>query len=342
MIKKKRLSAHKRLQWQFYIKLILLTGGLSGPAYASEHNRYLQYQQAANYTHLKWQNQTRPKVKVALSQLKNYSGIPMEYREEAAEYFYHGKLPGVLNSIVADAFRASRYFAVNQSHADYRIELILDEYRLPFAYAPDDTWWQKLHDQADRWLQTPPSTHVKLTMKLLSADKKIKTWMDSVEIELSNCDLNLFPQPATQINNRNQMTRNYLSTTPGQSFLAATNFLILKAIQRLHQQAPLATVESRFGSEIALYSENANFTVGDILNVYPNHPQKGKSAVSAGQIKIISSNQNRAMAYPINMRADNIVENDWVGLPSLPNFPIPGSLFETTKNCAEVITAEAD
>ena len=52
------------------------------------------------------------------------------------------------------------------------------------------------------------------------------------------------------MNNRNEMTRIYLSTTPGQSFLAATNFLILKAIQRIHQQAPLAIVESRFGSEI--------------------------------------------------------------------------------------------
>ena len=133
-------------QLNFYCKLTLLISSVSVAVQASEHNRYLQYQQAANYTHLKWQNQIRPKVNLTLLPIKNYSGIPMEFRQESADYFYHGKLPGVLNDIVADAFRASRYFAINQDRADYRIELILDEYQLPFTYAPDDTWWQKLHD----------------------------------------------------------------------------------------------------------------------------------------------------------------------------------------------------
>lgn len=326
----------------YIIYLLVFATGSNCLAFNSTHDRQLEYQQAANFTHLKWNNQLQSSIKLRLPPIKNYSGIPMENRDENAEYFYHGKLPTILDDIVADSLIASRYFSINHEEADYQLEFILDDYRLPFQYAPDDKWWEKLHAQTDRWLQTPASTYVKLSIKLSSGKKKIKSWMDSIEVRLSNCELNEFPQPATSHNNSNPIIKNYLSTTPGQSFLAATNFLIVAVIERIHQQAALAIVENRFDGEISLYSENGSFTVGDILEVYHNHPEKGKSTMSAGQVKVISANQNRALAYPLNMRADNIRENDWVTLPRPVNFSRPLSMFKPSKRCAEVITAEAN
>ena len=83
----------------------------------------------------------------------------------------------------------------------------------------------------------PPDTLVTLTLKISSGKKAIKSWSDSVTMSLSNCDLNNSPQAATALANNHEQRRVYLSTTPGQTFFAATNFLIVKAIERLELEA---------------------------------------------------------------------------------------------------------
>ena len=332
-----------------YIQILLVIGSFLGffaayslQAEATISDRYFEYQQASKYTHLKWQNSLRPPITLALAPVKNYSGIPMENRDESAEYFYHGKLPTVLNRIYADTFKASRFFEPVVDKADYKVEMILDEYKLPFQYSPDDTWWQKLHDQADRWLQVPATTHVKLTLKVTSGQKKIKPWMDSVVMVLSNCDLNASPQPATFANNRDKITTEYLSTTPGQTFLAATNFLVLQTIQRLNQEALNGRVEKVSGNHIYLTSHTANFVQGDLIDLYFNELDKGKSALSSGQLKIIQSNQDSAIAYPVSLRADHIKINDWVEIKKTVPYSRPEAYFEAANQCAPVMTAEVD
>jgi len=93
---------------------------------------------------------------LSLNKILNYSGIPIENRLKEARYYYYGKLPGFLELINADSLLASRYFDLTTQSADYQAQFIIDRYQLPFPYSPDDKWWQKLHDQTDRWLQRPP------------------------------------------------------------------------------------------------------------------------------------------------------------------------------------------
>ncbi|WP_444994724.1 hypothetical protein [Aliikangiella sp. IMCC44359] len=333
--------------------LIAVLTALPQTILAADNQPMYEFQQAAQYTHLKWPNRVSPKISVQLNPLVNYSGIPLEEREEKPEYYYHGKLPQAMQRIYADAFRASRFFnpdlqplptntTQEKANADYQITLILDDYKLPFKYAPDDSWWQALHDETDRWLQHPPTTYIKLTMKITSGSKKIKTWLKTTEMTLSNCDLNRFPQPSTAHNNRDITTRAYLSTTPGQTFLAATNYLILNAIQRLEQEAPLGRVSKRFGQEIYLTSDSFNFVEGSQLNLYYDHSQKGKSTLPAGKIKVLKAMQNQAIAYPLTLRADHITQGDWVEMGNKQSQYKPKSHFVAANQCSEVVTAQVN
>lgn len=299
----------------------------------------LEYQQAAKYSHLSWSEVSSEKVTLELSALKNFSGIPIEQREEKPKYYYHGKLPKIMDSIYQDAFLSSRFFSLVNQNADYKIELTLDHYKLPFNYDPEDQWWNKLYIKADRWLQKPPNTGIKLTLKMSSGKKPIKTWIKSVSMAMSNCDLNKHPQPQSYLANKNQVIRNYLSTTPGQTFLAATNFLILKAIQHIHQQPGLAKVEKVIGNQIHLYSPLLTFTNGEFLPVFYQDDKQVKSLFSTGQVEVIKAMQNHAIAYPINLRSDHIRVGDWIEMKDFPEYSNPISVFIAAKQCAPVITA---
>lgn len=301
----------------------------------------LTYQAAAYFSHLNWNQSLADKVSIKLSNIKNYSGIPFEDRHEKSDYFYYGKLPKIMNDIYADAFFASHYFEPKSANADYQVELILEKYKLPFSYQPDDDWWKKLQAQTDRWMQSASDTGIKLTIKLSSGNKKIKPWMESVEMMLSECDLNSQPQPQTWINNKNELIQTYLSTTPGQTFLAATNFLLLKTIQRINQEPLLAVVNEKFGDEIYLTSSNAYFTQGEVLDLYYNHETKGKSIIAAGQIQIIKALQNHATAYPVSLKSAHIKIGDWVEMQQTNHFEQPGSTYSSVKQCAKVEESEA-
>jgi|GEM_PF-2798957 len=311
-------------------------------AQESSSQRYFEYQDAAQYSHLLWQSTLKDPISIELKAIKNFSGIPIDERDEDETYFYHGKLPTVMNAIYADAFRASRLFNPVSSNGDYRVELILDSYKLPFDYAPDDTWWQALHDDADRWLQTVPHTYVKLSVKLTSGRKKLKSWMDSVEMTLSSCDLNASPQPATYANNNNELARKYLATTPGQTFLAATNFLILQMLERLNEEPLTGKVEKIYGQEVYITSDSASFVEGKLVDVYLEHEISGTAPFPAGQLKIIKTMQNRAIAYPVSLRADHIKPDDWVALSPPVPMSQPKSKFIAANQCAPVHTASVE
>jgi hypothetical protein len=312
--------------------------------------RYFEYRQASMYTHLNWTESLSDKISLSLKPIVNFSGIPVENRQEKAEYFNHGKLPRIMNNIYLDAFYVTRMFNPSlvttandqpDHQSDYQVELIIDQYELPFKYAPDDHWWGKLHDQTDRWLQTPANTGVKLTIKVTSGLKKIRPWIDSVKMVLSNCDLNEVPQPQSSFNNKDELSKKYLSTASGQTFLAATNFLVLKTAQRLNLEPQLGKVARKFGDEIYLTSQSASFTQGQVLDLFFNNDNTGKAEVPAGKIKVIKASNNHAMAYPISLRSDHITIGDWVEISHSKTFNRPKSTFIATDSCAEVSSSAA-
>jgi hypothetical protein len=310
------------------------------PVFASDVAQY-NFSEAAYYTHLKWTEKLQHKIKIKFAPLQNYSGIPLQSREEKAEYYNYGKLPTILNKIAEDAFIASRHFELATAEPDYTAQLIIEDYQLPYHYSPDDTWWQKLHDQTDRWVQKPKHAQIKMSLKLSSADKKIKPWLSSVTMSLSNCDLNQEPQAQTSYNNQEQTTRQYLSTTPGQTFMAATNYLLVKALQRLNSEPKLARVASKFGHEIHLKSEQAEFTQGDVLALFYSNPKNQKSQHAAGKIKVIHANQDHAIAYPLSLRADHIKVGDWVEVGNKSHLLMPESHYTISEQCAKVSSSSA-
>ncbi len=295
-------------------------------------------QLTAQYTHLKWDSQVENKIPVRLIPIKNFSGIPFEDRNEKADYYYHGKIPESVNLIAADLLLASRHFDVNQQTPDYTFEFTLDRYKLPFKYAPDDIWWQDLHDQTDRWLQSPGDSIVKLTLNISSKNKSIPSWSESTEMRLSNCYLNRFPQPSTFNQNSNTRIRKYLTTTPGQAFVAATNYLIMNAIEKLNQTQFIGQVERKLGQDIIITRNKGNFTMGEILNVYFNHAKTGVSRYSAGTIKIIQTMGRQAIAYPVNLRADHITINDKVGIKAM-KISRPDYHFQPVNQCEEQLAS---
>ncbi|MGX5201216.1 hypothetical protein [Aliikangiella sp. IMCC44632] len=301
----------------------------------------IEFQQAAQFTHLKWPNQLNSPVTVTLSPLLNHSGIPIEKRDERAEYYYYGKLPAEVQHIYQDVFNASHYFKRVKGDADYHIQVSIDEYILPFNYAPDDEWWNKLHDQADRWLQAPATSQVTLTLKLSSGKKPIKPWMQSVTMALSPCDLNRYPQPASSAYNQDKTRQKYLSTTPGQTFLAAANYLVLKAKQRIEQEPILATVVQKYQQEIHLSSENLAFKVGQKLPVFIQQEDQKRAQFSLGELQVFKTQGDYAIAYPINLRADHLKSGDWVQLGYGKPAPMPATNFVSLKRCAQVSNAVA-
>lgn len=321
--------------------LILPTLALTSEKPA-DHQRYFEYQQAVPFTHLNWPGTLTTAFKLNFLPIQNYSGIPIENREEDAQYYLHGNMPAQVQRIMEDTFEASRLFKSVSSNPDYHAQLTIDSYKLPFAYAPDNTWWQALHDDTDRWLQTPGKTYIKASLKLTSGTRPLKPWMDYVEIVLSNCDLNALPQPATAQMHNDELSKRFLSTTPGQTFLAATNFLVLRAIDRLNQESSLAKVERKFNQSVYLKSEHAPFVQGKVVNLLYNHSENGVSDLPAGQLKIIKTMHNKAIAYPINLTQGNIRVGDWVELKSPIKMQQPKSVFEPANKCASVHTAEVD
>lgn len=333
--------------WKFKqrTKALLVSITLSGlmianPGLAVETNnpnleqlsQTLEYQQAADFTHLKWSETMTPSISIGLFPIINYSGQPINIPGGDSDDYYNGQLGSMMNSIFQDAFLASRYFVPVTHSPDYRLQLILDEYQLPYKVLPKN---KTLEDYMKRNAPSSPESHIKLTAKLFSGQKKMPTWMKTIEVNFSRCELNTQPQPQTWQNNNNTLVKEYLLTSSGQAFLAATNYILLKAIQRINQKPLLAQIARKFGNDIHLSGHSNAFTRGEKLEVFRQHESQGKSVESLGKIQIIKAKHNHALAYPISLRADHLLPGDWVELNRKLTLGKPDSAFIAQNSCGD-------
>lgn len=305
----------------------------------------LRYQSAAAYSHLKWQQLPQSPISVELRPIQNYSGIPLEQRDENSDYFNHGKIPQAINPLFSDLLNASRYFDSNMtylggSHSDYRLQLSIDSYQLPFKYEPDDIWWKELNADLDRWFASPKNARIKLSLSITSGSKHISNWMRSIEMTMDPCDLNSTPQPLTSAQNDNQTIRHYVQTTPGQAFVAASNYLILQAIDYINQKQGFARVVKKEQNEIFLKSNDSSFVLGETLGLYYQRDGQVQSILPVGRVQIIKTYNHQAVAYPVDIRADQIKAGDWVEVSERHAYIKPKSVFEAKNQCAKVMVAQ--
>jgi len=305
---------------------------------------HLEYQTAANYTHLKWLPQPQSTIKIHLLPIQNHSGIPIQKRDEKADYYYHGKIPQDTQLLFSDLINTSRYFqsALLSTAPDYQFQLTIKQYRLPFDYAPDDIWWKELNADVDRWFVSPKNANVKLSLKIFSGGRHISTWRRSIETTLSVCDLNQKIQPLTSKQNANKVINEYVKTTLGQAFIASSNYLILQAIHHISQQPQIAKVISNEHNEIFIISNESSFMLGEKLALYYHPNDHIQSALPAGEIEIIKTYKNQAVAYPIDLRVDQIKPGDWVEMGRAYPYQPPKFNFVGKNNCAPVKIVQND
>lgn len=308
----------------------------------------LEYRAAANYTYLKWLPQRQSSVNINLLPIQNYSGIPTQERDEKSDYYYHGKIPQDTQNLFADLISASRYFNPVESNTkarkttayDYQFQLTIERYQLPFDYAPNDVWWKELNADVDRWFVSPKNANIKLSLKVNSGKKYISSWSQSIETTLSNCDLNLQTQPLTAKENSNNVITEYAQTTLGQAFISASNYLILQAIHHISQQRRLAKVITNEHNELFIKSEDSTFKIGEKLELYYNSNDGIQSALPAGEIEVIKTYKNQAVAYPVDLRTDQIKPGDWIEVSEIHPYQSPKFSFTEKNNCAQVTIAQ--
>lgn len=301
---------------------------------------WLKNQEAAQYTALQWQPNDKSLVKVRILPTLNYSGIPMEYREEQAEYFNHGKIPANVTQLFTDLLNSSHYFlALNDEEAsnpsEYELQLAIEKYQLPFTYQADDIWWQEINADVDRWLLTPQPSTIKLTLTLFDSHNKKQLLTKSITTTLSQCDLNAHVQSLTWQNNRDSTLNQFIKTTPGQSFIAASNFLILEAIHLIDPKRKQALVANTFENEIFILAENSHFKIGQQLDIYQKTPYQHASQLPIGQVQIVKTFANQAVAYPLNFRSDQLLKGDWLDVKNSKPFSAPLSHFLAKRQCSE-------
>lgn len=305
----------------------------------------LEYQDAAYYTHLKWNNQLKSAKNIQLLPIINRTGIGTDTNNQSADYYEHGNMPKAMAELVTDLVNQSRFYNVESdskklSKADYQMQLIINQYKHPFPYSKDSGWLKKSKSNVDRWFMTPNNSTVSLTLVMASKRKHIKSWSKTIEMTMGRCDINALPQSLTGSNSNQKTLTAFIESTPGQAFLAATNYLLHQSIVNLANNRDLAQVVSKHGSELFLKADNNYFIIGETVNLYHNDSYEAQRALPAGQVKIIKAFQNQAVAYPVNLRGDQIKEGDWVevGNVSIPSKPT--SHFSARNQCAAVSIAK--
>lgn len=326
--------------WLPKLGLIFVIFTLSFTSKATTENikRKYSYSEAARYTHLKWYQTNQP-VTFELLPINNFSGIPIEARDEAADYFDHGKIPQEVANLFADLLISSRQFSYDRKKPDYHFQLTIESYQHPYPYAPDNHWWEKASSNLDRSFTTATPAVVELSLTVSGVNAPMKMWRDTVEMTLTHCDLNALPQTRTTRNNENETLDKYVSTVTGQAFLAASNFLITKAIERIHQESSFATVSFKSGNEITVESNDQKFLSGETLAVHYSD-EKGKiTARTFGQVKVIEAMGDTALVYPVSVRADHLRVGDKVAIKRKIKFDQPKSIYQSTGQCAAVEVA---
>ena len=95
-------------------------------------------------------------------------------------------------------------------------------------------------------------------------------------------------------------------------------------------------------NEIFIQSDTGSFSSGERLNLYFQQTTEALSALPAGQLQVIKSFENQAIAYPINLRIDQIKAGDWVELGETYPYVNPKPVFSAKNQCASVSVATAE
>ncbi len=323
----------------FILIVVIITSQLT---FASpKMKNKISYQNAASYTHLLWNNINQQPININLLPIQNLSGIPIEKRTENTEYFNHGKIPIEIDLLSSSLIQASQQFLLKRNIAgDYRFQFAIEQYKLPHQYAPDDSIWQEYKDEVDRWLQTGRSSQVKLTLKITSVNKPTLPWSKSILAQLTQCDLNLSPQPLLPFASNNENLSQYVNSMPAQAFIAANNYLILEALKYLRSRNKFATIEKINGGEFILKSASTHFTQGDNLSIHQEN--KGKiSGFPVGLVEIVKTFENQATAYPLNFKPSQVREGDRVALNNTNQFEKPDYLLNSKNACGMIQVIDA-
>ena len=312
------------------IILLVIVIIISQPTIASSSTKNkISYQNAASYTHLLWNNINQQPININLLPIQNFSGIPIEKRSENTEYFNHGKIPIEIDLLSSSLILSSQQFLLeSKMPGDYRFQFALEQYQHPQQYAPDDSIWQEYKDEVDRWLETGISSEVKLTLKITSVNKPTQPWSKSIFAQLTQCDLNLSPQPLLPFASNNRNLSQYVKSMPAQVFIAANNYLILEAIKHLRSRNNFATIEKINGGEFFLKSAGTYFNQGESLTIHQEN--NGKiSSFPIGRVEIVKTFENQAIAYPLNFKSSQVREGDRVALNNINQFEKPDYLLKS-------------
>lgn len=299
----------------------------------------IEYQYAAQFSALKWRDTLHSQIAVSIKPIKNYSGIPTNASADKAGYYEHGKLPKSIQQLFKDLALSTRLLDNSQQNPDVELQLILDHYSHPFKYASDDHWYRTLQDQVDRWGITKKNATVGLTLRMTSRSNRFKPWVSSIESTLSHCDLNAINHSLMPFNHSDEALLAYTSSSMGQAFISASNYLLLQAVSHLNNQRQRAQVVSTLHNELLLNSEHNQFVTGEKYQLIFNHSYSHPAKQPVGSIQVVKSMGNQAVAYPIDLRPDHINTGDWVELEKAKPLIRPNSIFVAKNSCATVSVA---
>lgn len=300
----------------------------------------IEYQNAAQFSALKWHQPIQQPIAVSIKPLKNYSGIPTDAVEVKAEYYEHGKLPKTIHQLVKDLVLSTRLLDNSRQNPDVELQLIVNNYSHPFKYAPDNHWYRKLQDQVDRWGITKNNANVGLTLVMTSKSNRFKPWVSSVESTLSHCDLNAVSHSLMAFNHSDDSLLAYSESSMGQAFVSASNYLLLQAVSHLNDLPQKAQVVSTSHNELLLDSEQSQFVTGEQYQLTFNHSYYHPATSSGGTIQVVKSMGQQAIAYPVDLRPDHIRTGDWVELEKSTPLNHPNSTFVAKNKCATVGIAQ--
>jgi len=324
------------------------------PVWAMSQAELLEYQAAAPYTHIQIEPIPEPLTSIQLEPLQNRSGIAIGSTAEKHDYYNHGKLPAAINDLLHELVEQQGWLAVEEA-AQYRFTFTLLDYHLPLPYAPDDKWYQALHDQVDRWGLRAVNSEVMLRLTVAPNKTSFALapfWHRDIRVALSNCDLNRQPQPLVKLSGHSPSLDAYRHSLPGQALIAAVNYLTYQALLHLGQSESVATVVGKQNNALVLYSEHQALLVGDKLRVYPrlkaaekhNQLLQIKAQRPLGEVWIAESDRQLALAYPVNFRPDQARIGDSVRFNKsqrLAQQPKLQFVYKPTRQCASVVESVA-
>ncbi len=307
---------------------------------ATAYHHKIEYQNAALYSAIGWQDTIEPSINVMLTPVKNYSGIPANAQQTQANYYEHGKMPQSLQSLFSDLVLSTRLLTIEPSEADIVMSLSINHYTHPLSYAPDDDWYQTLRDQVDRWGVTAKHATVSLSLKMTSKSHRFKPWISSVESTLSNCDLNAITHSLLPFNQSDKALQAYTQSTMGQAFVSASNYLLVQAVEKLNSMQKRARVVDNQHNELLLQTNHGRFVAGKSYPLFYQHQYPNLRRQPVGSVQIVKSMGQQAIAYPIDLRPDHIKIGDWVEVGLSAPLDKPKSRFQAKNKCATVTTAK--